>query len=61
MLCVSLHEKEKLFVGCVYRCPSSGTQNNEALNKLLRMIVNRQESHIVIVEDFNFLGIDWEA
>ena len=41
--------------------PSSGTQNNEALNKLLRKIVNRQESRIVIVGDLNFSGIDWEA
>ena len=61
LLCVSLHDQEKLLVGCVYRSPSSGTQNNEALNKLPRMIVNRQESHIIIVGDFNFLGIDWEV
>ena len=57
LLCVSLRDEEKLLVGCVYCSPSSGTQNNEALNKLPRMIVNRQECCVLFVFRLLPLGV----
>lgn len=49
-----------LLVGCIYRSPSSPSQNNLNLNKLLSCLCNLSDSLKIIVGDFNFPDVNWD-
>ncbi len=53
---------DKLLIGCVYRSPNSDEENTQALNDLFEEIaaLGNKFTHILIMGDFNYPGIDWE-
>lgn len=58
---MNLSGGNKLLVGCVYRSPSSSEENNRKLYDLITEAGERKYSHLVIMGDFNFKNIDWNA
>ena len=50
-----------LLFGCIYRSPSSDFNNNAKLNGLLNKACSRNYSHLIVVGDFNYRGIDWRV
>ena len=57
---IKLRWEKTLLVGCIYRSDSGTGENNEELLKLMRNINhNNIYLQIIIVGDFNLLGIDW--
>jgi len=58
---VSLRDKDRLLIGCMYRSPSSSVANEEQLNKQIKLLCTSAEaSHILLMGDFNYPNIDWE-
>jgi hypothetical protein len=57
---VSLKGEEHMLCGCIYRSPHSTTANSELLNETIRRVGDLKFSHVLIVGDFNYPGIDWE-
>jgi len=47
-------------VGNIYRSPSSTYENNLKLNELLRKAIDLKDSHILLMGDFNYEGLNWE-
>ena len=58
---ISLHDKDNLLIGCVYRSPNGTKENNIQLLTLINKACERKDSHLLIVGDFNYGEIDWEA
>jgi hypothetical protein len=59
---IKLNGKDKMLVGCLYKSPSSNTENLEELNKLIIEVSRMKEfSHLLITGDFNFPKIDWKT
>ena len=61
---VSPIEIDCLLFGVIYRSPSSSESNNLALNTLLSTMCVQESpkySHLCVVGDFNFPGINWSA
>ena len=58
-ICVKLENDEKLALTCIYRSPSSTTDNNNALCKIIKEIDSRSELLKVILSDFNYPSITW--
>ena len=59
---IKLNGKDKMLVGCLYKSPSSHTENLEGLNKLIIEVSKMKEfSHLLITGDFNFPKIDWKT
>ena len=58
-ICVKLENDEKLAITCIYGSPSSATDNNNALCKLIKEIDSRPEHLKVILGDFNYPSITW--
>ena len=58
-ICVKLENDKKLAITCIYGSPSSATDNNNALCKLIKEIDNRPEHLKVILGDFNYPSITW--
>ena len=59
---IKLNGKDKMLVGCLYKSPSSNTENLEELNKLIIEVSKMKEfSHLLISGDFNFPNIDWKT
>ena len=59
---IKLNGKDKMLVGCLYKSPSSNTENLEELNKLIIEVSKMKEfSHLLITGDFNFPKIDWKT
>ena len=58
---LSLKGSDCLLIGCIYRSPSS--QPGESVTQLRHLFEQASvlSSHLVIVGDFNFPQIDWEA
>ena len=50
-----------LLFGCIYRSPSGDSNNNAKLNGLLSKAGSRNYSHLIVVGDFNYRGIDWRV
>ena len=50
----------QLLVGCLYRSPSSSKENSDALSELISTVSTRQESHVILIGDFNIPEIDWD-
>ncbi|XP_052786222.1 uncharacterized protein LOC128221661 [Mya arenaria] len=57
---VIVDNRKTIVLGCVYRSPSSGNDNNRGLEKLLRHISDMNFHDLIIVGDFNYPDIDWE-
>ena len=53
--------KNTLLIGSFYRSPSSTTENNDNLNKLLDKINEKNFSHVLLLGDFNYPRINWET
>ena len=52
---------ETLTVGLVYRSPNSSDENNTKLNELLTMVAEAKPANLLILGDFNYKEINWEA
>ena len=55
---MKLKQSDGLLTGCVYRSPASDMENNVMLNDLLRIVISLNDSHLLIVGDFNFRDIN---
>jgi len=60
-LSFKLNESARILLGCIYRSPSSGSENNTKLLELINNIHYRNYSNVIIVGDFNLPDINWEA
>ena len=57
---LSIAKNLSLLVGCVYRSPSSDSDNNQSLNKLISTACDMPQCHKIILGDFNFPDIEWD-
>ena len=55
------NKEDRILVGCIYRSPNSTNENNDKLNELMIAASNTDASHVLIMGDFNFPEINWEA
>jgi len=55
---IKLNGHDNLIVGVVYRSPSSTDDENEQFINMITSIVNMRSSHLMIMGDFNYAGID---
>ena len=58
---LNLKGKNTLLIGSFYSSPSSTTENNDNLNKLLDKINEKFCSHVLLLGDFNYPRINWET
>jgi len=58
---IDLQNHDNLLVGCIYRSNSGTLENNENLLKLITEAINKKSSHVLILGDFNYPTINWEA
>jgi hypothetical protein len=59
---IKLNGKDKMLVGCLYKSPSSNTENLEELNKLIIEVSKMKEfSHLLITGDCNLPKLDWNT
>ena len=58
---IRLNKNDSLLVGVVYRSPGSTDQNNLYLNGLITEAVQSKHSHFLLLCDFNYPIINWEA
>ena len=56
-----VNSRDKLLIGLVYRSPSGTNENNERLGELMRMLNKAEYSHILVMGDFNYPGIEWDT
>ena len=56
---IDINKGDKLLDTSVYRSPSSNRDECDKLDNLFREISNKQYSHILIMGDFNYPGINW--
>ena len=56
---IKLKKSDELIFGCLYRSPKPNTDNHSSLLKLIEEANQRNSSHMVLVGDFNYPGIDW--
>jgi hypothetical protein len=56
---MKLDKGDNLLFGCIYRSPSSTSENNNKLNTLLGEACSAGFSHTLIVGDFNYKEICW--
>ena len=56
---IKLKKSDELIFGCLYRSPTPNTDNHSSL-LLIEEATQRNSSHMVLVGDFNYPGIDWD-
>ena len=56
---IKLKKSDELIFGCLYRSPKLNTDNHSSLLKLIEEANQKNSSHMVLVGDFNYPGIDW--
>ena len=56
---INMIGNDKLLIGCVYRSPNSSQEDNNHLRELITKVTNMKYSHLLIMGDFNFPGINW--
>ena len=54
-------DKTYILFGCIYRSPSSESENNVNLCKLLEKSCEKDCTHYVVLGDFNYKEIDWNS
>ena len=47
-------------IGCIYNSPNSEAQNVNNLIELLKTKCSKNNSHLLILGDFNMKNIDWK-
>ena len=57
---VKLKGSDSLLIGNIYRSPASSELNNYELNNVFRKAVELKHSHLLILGDFNYGGLNWE-
>lgn len=57
---ILMEKGDKLLLGCIYRSPSSGADNNRNLLNLLRELYEYNATHLLIAGDFNYPRINWD-
>jgi hypothetical protein len=57
---IKLKDNDNLLVGCIYRSPSSSSDQNDHHNDTFKKAANEKYSHILVVGDFNHPEIDWK-
>ena len=58
---IKLRGEESPLIGCVYRSPQSTPANNEQLRNLIKNENQDNLTHLMILGDFNYPGIDWNS
>ena len=58
---IKLRGSDKLTICCCYRSPNSTRENNETLLDLFDNLDSANQSHLLILGDFNYGGISWET
>ena len=58
---VKLNSHDTLLVGVIYRSPGSLDINNALLNQTITDAVSLRHSHLLLLGDFNFPGINWDS
>ena len=58
---INLREGDKLLTCVIYRSDSGSEQNNDNLNRLMRLISNMKYSHKLVMDDFNYRNINWSS
>ena len=56
-----LNNKDKLLIGLIYRSDSGSNENNDNLIKLTNEACEKGFSHILLMGDYNYPNIDWDA
>ena len=57
---INVNENDHIFVGCIYRSPSSTALNHTSLLELLDCIEYNKYCNVIIVGDFNLPDINWK-
>ncbi|XP_052792152.1 uncharacterized protein LOC128226308 [Mya arenaria] len=57
---VKVEGNKSIVIGCVYRSPSSESENNRILECLLRRVSDMNIRNLIIMGDFNYPYIDWD-
>ena len=58
---VKLENKARILVGCMYRSPnSSGENNNQFMDQIIKASEVANQNRILIMGDFNIKDINWE-
>lgn len=57
---IKLRGHDRLVVGVIYRSPSSTDEQNCKMIDMITAAVNLGSSHILIMGDLNYPGIDWD-
>lgn len=52
---------EETLMGCIYRSPQSTKDNNALLRQLLVEANSGNETHVLVVGDFNYPKINWQS
>ncbi|KAG1701354.1 Ribosome biogenesis protein bop1-B [Nymphon striatum] len=61
---IKLNNNDTLLVGLIYRSPTldrGSVENNELLNELINEMSNKGHTHLLLMGDFNFPGINWDT
>ena len=58
---VRLTNSESVLLGLCYRSPNSGIRNDEYLVNMLRKTEQLHVKHVLVMGDFNYPQIDWNA
>ena len=56
---IKLKDQNEIVFGCIYRSPSSTSENLLYINRMLKSVIDQRFSHILIVGDFNMKEINW--
>ena len=57
---ISLADNDTLLCACMYRRGETDEKNNDTLRNILLELSSKQYSHLLVLGDFNFNGINWE-
>jgi len=52
---IPLKKGDSLLVGVIYRSPNADTAQNDYLNAVMKKMVEKRNSHLMIMGDFNYL------
>ena len=58
---VKLKNKDRLVIGLVYRSPNTTDEENNKLIDMVTEVVNMKPSHLMIMGDLNYPGIEWST
>ena len=58
---VQVNSRDKLLIGLIYRSPSGTKENNDRLGDLMSMLNKTEYSHLLVMGDYNYPGIEWDT